>query len=416
MTTSTAPARRPAVLTKAVKLWTRGPSVALRNWRRQRLRHAYRNGTATRVRELPEEWTDPRIITAGQTLRQQLLATYDRKHGTADYRVLMLRPGSITAEIWFGDLQRCMQHAGIECQVLPPDTTSAGVNAAFETWQPNVFIATEAVDSLRLIDLQFVRRYKRERGCLRLFVPVWHSNAPREDVPAGRSTHEQDEWRRRLRCDGLSADAHFSIFEPEFHQQFAHDARGPQIDYAVIPMACNPFTDYPVPAQKQYDYIMATSMTDERVEVSYQYLRPILGRYRGLWAGPRWGFGIESIAPSEMPLQYARTRIALSPLVGFVRRYAAEITHRVYATAACGTFQITLPTAITGRYFRSDELVQAASPAEYVQLFDHFVGHPGERNDLALAALRRVYAEHTGLHRVDSLVKHWDGWRRRGLF
>ena len=238
--------------------------------------------------------------------------------------------------------------------------------------------------------------------------------APTEQVPSGRSTMDEDEWRRRLQWDGLTADAYFSIFEPEFHERFSHDPRGPAIDYVAVPQACNPFTDYPVAADKRFDYLMATSMTDERVEVSYRFLRPILSRYRGLWAGARWGFGAEQgIPPAQMPLHYSQTRIALSPLVGFVYHYGAEITHRVYAAAACGTFQLTMPTAITGRYFRPDELVQATSPAEYARLFDHYVDRPLERNAVALAALRRVYGEHTCFHRIDKLVSHWDGWRPR---
>jgi hypothetical protein len=211
-------------------------------------------------------------------------------------------------------------------------------------------------------------------------------------------------------------DAYFSIFEPEFHERFAHDPRGPAIDHVTVPQGFNPFSDYPLKAQRRYDYFMATSMTDERVEVAYRYLRPILRRHRGLWAGPQWGFGTHSIAPADMPLQYSSARIALSPLVGFVHVYGAEVTHRVYAAAACGTFQLTMPTPITHRYFTREELVQAATPAEYSRLFVHYLERPQERNSIALAALRRAYGEHSCFHRIDKLVSHWDDWRRRGLF
>jgi hypothetical protein len=246
---------------------------------------------------------------------------------------------------------------------------------------------------------------------------VWHAQVPRDNVPSGRSTPAEDAWRRRLRRNGLLADAHFSIFEPEFHERFSRDPAAPAVEYIVVPQGCNPFADYPVLAPKRFDYLMATSMTDERVEVSYRFLRPILAGYRGLWAGARWGFGAEQgIAPAQMPLHYAQTRVALSPLVGFVHQYAAEVTHRVYAAAACGAFQITMPTPITHRYFTRDELVQAESPAEYARLFAHYVDRPEERNVIALAALRRVYGEHTCLHRVDKLVSHWNEWRRRGMF
>lgn len=344
-------------------------------------------------------------------MRRELLAANDRKHAASGYRVLMLHPGSITADIWFGDLAQCLRHAGIDCQVLPRATPTSGINAAFESFAPNVFIATEANDALQALDLPFVRRYKRERGCLRMFIPVWHAG-----TPGGFSTPELDEWRRRLRADGLTADTHFSLFEPEFHERFSRDRAGPAIDYVAVPQACNPFVDYPMAVAKRYDYAIASSACEERAEVSYQFLRHILRRYRGLWAGPGWGFGAGAVPPADMPLRYSESRITLSPLASFAYLFGAELTHRVYAAAACGAFQLTMPTPITGRYFDPGELVQAASPREYVRLFDHYVDRPHERNAIALAALRRAYGEHTCFHRIDKLVSHWDGWRRRGLF
>ncbi len=375
------------------------------------LRTAYSRGLAKPVLAMDDEVTDPAIIDAGRSLRQQLLSDNELKHSAKSYRVLMLHPSGITSDFWFGDLEQCMRHAGIECQVLPHDSSADITNARIEAFQPNVFIALESPQVLRALDLVFLQSYKRRQGCLRLFVPVWHTKAP-----GGYATPGYDEWRRRLRWSGLTADAYFSIFEPEFHERFSHDPAGPALEYAAIPMACNPFTDYPVHATKQHDFFMATSLTSERLEVSCSFLRPILDRYHGLWAGPGWGFGRELIAPREMPLCYAQTRIALSPLVKVVQRYGAELTHRVYAGAACGAFQLTMPTSITGRYFRPDELAQAASPAEYARMFDHYVHRPTERNVIALAALRRVYGEHTCFHRIDKLVSCWENWRRRGLF
>jgi Glycosyl transferases group 1 len=395
----------------AVSLCKRALRIPLREWRKRLLRTAYSRGFSKPVRAMHDEVTDPAIIEAGRLLRQQLLSDNERKHSAAGYRVLMLHPSGITSDFWFGDLGQCMRHAGIECQVLPHDSSAHNTNAMLEVFQPNVFIALESPQVLRTLDLVFLQAYKHRHGCLRLFVPVWHTKAP-----GGYATPGYDQWRRRLRWGGFTADAYFSIFEPEFHERFSHDPAGPALEYAAIPMACNPFSDYPVAATKQHDYFMATSLTNERLDVSYDFLRPILKRYRGLWAGPGWGFGMERIAPQDMRLRYAQARIALSPLVKVVHRYGAELTHRVYAGAACGAFQLTMPTPITGRYFRPHELVQAASPAEYARLFDHYVHSPNERNVIALAALRRVYAEHTCFHRIDKLVSCWENWGRCGLF
>jgi len=395
----------------APRLFKAGLTFPLRYSRLTSLRAAHRRGSANAARDLPYEEPDPVIIETGRTLRQKLFAANEGKHAATGYRVLMVNPGSITAEIWFGGLQACMKHAGIECLALPPGTVGAAVTAALEEFQPNVLVAAESRQSLESLDLQLIRDYKRRRGCLRLFIPVWLAHAP-----GGVSTRRQDAWRRSLRREELLADVHFSIFEPEFHDRFSRDRLGPDIEYVTIAQACNPFTDQPLAEAKQHDYFMATSLTDERVEVTHRFIRPILARYRGLWAGRGWGFGREHIPPADMPVHYARTRVALSPLVEFVSKFGAELTMRVFAAAACGSFQLTQPTAITERYFRRDELIQASSPEEYVRMFEHYVDRPVERNAVALRALRRVYGEHTCFNRVDRLVQHLDDWRKRGLF
>lgn len=398
-------------LRAAPRLFKDGLTFPIRYARLKALRKAHRRGSANPARDLPCEDADPLIVDTGRALRQELLATNEGKHAAAGYRVLMLNPGSITAEIWFGGLHSCMQHAGIDCRVLPPGSTSAAVNAALEEFEPNVLVAAESTATLQSLDLPLVRKYKRSHGCLRLFIPVWLAHAP-----LSVSSRRQDAWRRNLRRKELLADAHFSIFEPEFHERFSRDRLGPDVEYVTLAQACNPFTDQPLAEAKQYDYFMAASLTDERVEVVHRWLHPILSSYRGLWAGRRWGFGQAHIPPVEMPLHYARARVALSPLVDFVSKFGAELTLRVFVAAGCGSFQLTQPTPITGRYFRPDELIQAGSPEEYVRLFEHYVDRPAERNAVALRALRRAYGEHTCFHRVDQLVHHLDDWQERGLF
>lgn len=401
----------PRIVRLAVRLLKGSRSFPRRLIRRRALRSAYLQGRANPLRELPEESPDGNLIAEGQQLLDAALTANEGKYHQSSYRVLMLRPGSITAEIWFDGLDSCMRHSGIECLTLGPASTAAEINETIERFEPNIVIATESRETLESLDLDFLLRYKRSRGCLRLFVPVWHSG-----MPGGYSSPRLDNWRWSLRRSGLTADAHFSIFEPELYERFARDPAGPDIDYITLAQACNPFKERPLPERKVYDYFMATSLTPERLEVTYDYVRPIMQRYRGLWAGPRWGFGRYRVPPDEMATYYARTRVALAPLAGFVPIYAAELTHRVYAAAGCGAFQLTMPTAITSRYFEPDELVQARSAAEYGRLFAHYVDRPDERNAVALKALRRVYKSHTCFHRIDQFVASWDAWRRRGLF
>ena len=171
----------------AARLFKQALSFPVQHVRKRSLRAAYRRGSANAARDLPSEDADPVIVETGRTLKQQLLATYKDKHSAAGYRVLMVRPGSITAEIWFGGLQACMQHAGIECRVVPPNSPAAEVNAALEAFQPNVLIAVESTPALQSLDLPFIHQYKRSRGCLRLLSPCGKPTR-RAEPPRGGMT------------------------------------------------------------------------------------------------------------------------------------------------------------------------------------------------------------------------------------
>ena len=91
----------------AARHFKRALAIPLRYVRKQSVRAAYQRGAASLLRDPPIEDAHPEIVETGRVLRQQVLATNRGKHAAAGYRVLMLNPGSITAEIWFGGLQSC---------------------------------------------------------------------------------------------------------------------------------------------------------------------------------------------------------------------------------------------------------------------------------------------------------------------
>ena len=403
------PNQLPRFLRVAFQAIVRSPFYLRRILRKSALKKAYLQGQADFTRDHFVEEPDKAIVETGDKLREQLLHDTRQKYAESHYRVLLLNPGTVTGDIWFGGLTSCLSHAGIECYLLPTQTTPSSLNERLEEFRPNVFIAVDTTSVLRSMDLRFLQEFKRKHGCLRLFIPEVR-------VGSSRMRSLDLNWRRSLWDSGLMADAQFSIFEPEFTERFRVDKFNSEVECITVAQACNPFTERPLPEPKVYDYFMATSMTDERLDVTYRYLRSILKHYHGLWAGPRWGFGLDQVPIDAMATRYSQARIALSPIVRFVSRYSAELTHRVFAAAGCGAFQLTMPTAITRRYFEPDELVQADSPAQFERLFDHFIKRPDERSDVAMRALQRVYRSHTCFHRIDKLVAHLDYWRSRGLF
>jgi len=256
----------------------------------------------------------------------------------------------------------------------------------------------DQVEVLRSLDLEFIASYAKATGCVRLFTPISKHRFPKDGMS------RDDEWRFHLAASGRSVDAYFSMMEEEFFAEFFPEWAAAGFKYLALPNACNPFIHYPVAGTKDLDFFIAASYGPERLEITWRYLKPVFRRYHGLLAGPGWGYGAGPVPPTELRLFYSRSKIAPNPLASFLMKHPMEVTERTFSASACGAFVITNPTPITSRFFSEQELTCVKDEKQFLEAFSHFVDRPEERNARTLAALRRVYQEHTYFHRVDRLV------------
>jgi hypothetical protein len=342
------------------------------------------------------EHTDAVIVSEGQSFRQKVLKEYAGKYQNSTYRILFHLPPSGVGIIWFEDLCQCLRHVGIASAIVRRDAPD--FNQRWNSFQPNVFISMDLPNVLKKLDLNFILEYKKRHQCLRLFTPVASVKFPK----LGLST--EDKWRLDLACSGRSVDAYFSMMAPEFFSEFWPEWVRAGFKYLTLPNGCNPFRTYPVEGVKEWDYFVVTAFSLERAQVMWQYMRPVMERYHGAWAGNGWQFGIGDIDPSQLPSYYARSRIMPAPLLPFLTRYAAETTERSFTATACGAFLITNWTPVTSRFFAPDELVCVKDAAEFEDAFEYYIDRPNERSRITLKGLCRTFNEHTYFHRIDELV------------
>lgn len=362
---------------------------------------AYRKGLSCRATASERlERVDPRIITEGTSLRQKVIDQYHHRYQNRGYRVLFQMPSSGVGVFWFRDLIHVLQHVGIACASI---TRSARDNR--ESWlgfRPNIFVTMDQPEVLRSLDLDFINNYKKDKACLRLFTPIVTHRFPKHGLSA------EDRWRLELACARRSADAFFSMMEPEFYSEFWPEWERAGIKYLPLPNACNPFRHYPVDGFKNLDYFTVTSFSFERAEVTHRYLKTIFEQYHGLWAGPGWGFGEGEIDPEKLRDYYAQSCISPSPLLNFLIEFPAEITERSFSATACGAFLITNKTPVTSRFFTPEELVCVDNEKTFLDAFRYYLDRPGERNEIILRGMRRVFHQHTYFHRIDDLIKWFD--------
>ena len=344
---------------------------------------------------IPEP-ADPEILSSGIQLRDSVLQQYKEKYSDTSHRILFITPKGGVGLYWFNDLAQCMNHCGIPAETLPIHDEQ--FQQKWEAFQPTVIIGIDSLDFLRTMDRTYINQYKKENGLIRLFTPVNSYRFPKPGLSA------DDTWRLELAKKGQSVDAYFSMMNESFFETFQSPWYQAGFKYLCLPFAANPFKHYPREEEKIYDYFMVTSFGYERALLTYQYIQPIFKKYHGLWAGTDWHFGFGPIPTEETPSFRARAKIILNPLQYYNRKYAADITERAFTAAACGAFQITNLSPITHLFFNEDEMVCAKNPDEFNRLFDYYLQHARERNRITMKGMKRVFAEHTYFHRIDTLL------------
>jgi hypothetical protein len=271
-----------------------------------------------------------------------------------------------------------------------------------EDFQPTVLIALDHRTTLATLDLPALERFKAHRGLVRLFVPT------RTDLFALDESLDADEAHRLEQAQtGRTADAFVSLYVPALYPRAWAPWAQAGLGYLSLPQACNPLQDLAVARDRVHAWFFCSANNPARLR-SIAGLFPLLRRHPGDWAGEGWPLGGPPVPFEDMPARYAGARVALAPLVRFLREHPAEITHRVFEAAACGAFQITHRTPVTEQFFPEGSLVAVDSDEEFVATVEAYLPDPDARNRAALRTLEHVYAHHTVFARAERLLRWLD--------
>ena len=349
----------------------------------------------------PAEAPSPALLARAASLREASLAASAGRHADSRHRVLLCTPPSLAAAVWFADLEHGLVHQGVSCTRLPP---GAPVGAdLLDELRPTVLVALDHNKTLAALDLPALKRFKTTHGLLRLFVPT------RTDLFALEGSLDADE---RLRLEqartGHGADAFVSLYVPELYPRAWASWAQAGLQYLSLPQACNPLQDVAVARDRVHAWFFCSANNPARLR-SVAGLLPLIRRYPGDWAGEGWRLGGPAVPPADMPARYAGARVALAPLVRFLRDHPAEITHRVFEAAACGAFQVTHRTPVTEAFFPEGTLVATDTDEAFVAAVEAFLPDPDARERVALRALEHVYAHHTVFARAERLLRWLDG-------
>jgi len=344
------------------------------------------------------EWSRP-LVENGRALALGVAESYRERYSDSGLRILVCVPPFGAGHVWMNDLVSCLRHTGIAVDSFVG--RSPGYHDHFSAFRPNVYLGFDEASNLRSLHLGFIADFKRRHGLLRLLCTY-----PQDGYP-GPALSADDRWRLALLDKGMTADAFFSPMVEEHYVDYMPEWSRTGVQCLSLPMGVNPLTVGPRLAAKDLDWTLVTNNADDgaRAELTERYMSGILVAHRGVLAGAGWGTGVDVLPHAEVPALMARARISPYPLTDRIAQHPSDIGPKTFEIPACGCFALITPCAVLDRFFAADEIAVAATPIEYLQKFEHYLGHAEERYAFIARALRRVFAEHTYFERIDRLVR-----------
>ena len=251
--------------------------------------------------------------------------------------------------------------------------------------------------------------YKREYGTR---IAVWGSPF---DVPAGKYTDEHDglhpAGHRSIMESGL-IDLCLTYYPPEgieiYYRQWT-DIFG--IPICSLPFAADTAAFRPCAPVEKYRsalcFIGGIHRTKQRPFDTY--IRPLLDRHRLISVGNGW----EGWPVTRMSIPYGEesTLISSAALTPNVHMdLSREIPFmppnmRTFQSVAGGGFVLSDNVPALRNYFHEDEVPIGETPEDYAQKIDYLMNHPEARYQYWSKAYRRVMAEHTCIHRAETLLE-----------
>jgi spore maturation protein CgeB len=212
------------------------------------------------------------------------------------------------------------------------------------------------------------------------------------------------------RCYFMLADYHALFFVDPYITNLLSLKTGKPVHY--LPICCDPAIHAPVPLssedQEEYscDLTIAGNLYPYRVAMLDQfqdYDLKIWGRRH------RWLHHPLNEKHTNRPvfgLEKSKAMRAAKIVLNTVHYANIQgINKRTFEVAGCGAFQLSDAPGLPDAFRPDVEIATFSSKQDLKDKVDYYLGHPGERAEMAERAQKRAHGEHTYAHRWHRMVE-----------
>ncbi len=308
-----------------------------------------------------------------------------------------------------------------------PFTADDNLVDLLESYHPDLFITASHHYYRKYLDFDLLRRHRAAGLYVLVKIDFWSSPISSARINEARSM-KNDKKVLDLIIGGSMGDAFFHVVE-QGDQRMDGFTRVTGHKYHTIPLAADK-TLLKANYDKQFaaDISYIGSSLPEKREFFTSRVYPLGREYDLRIYGQDWTqwdralgwvqragqyFNIKSLAKIRKPKLaledeaqiYASSVVSINVHEKYQWDYGGDCNERTFKIPLCGGFEVVDNVACIKQYFESGkELVIAENPEEWVEMVQHYLKHPEERQPIIAAGRQRVLRDHTYHNRVGQMI------------
>jgi spore maturation protein CgeB len=297
-----------------------------------------------------------------------------------------------------------------------------------DQFTPDIFMTCLGRYYLRYTDLEAIKKHKFRGMKVWVNTPFWRSPIKRSRL------NENPGLANDKKLTGLIADGNYGDF---YYNSCEQD--DPRMEDFTLKTGC-PHISLPLAADKivldgrKQNWFLADiayvgTYLPEKRSFFKKAIFPLAKQYRLSIYGQDWTtadrirgilqkFGqyyhlsfLKNLRKPRLRLAdeghiYASATVSINVHEAYQKKFGGECNERTFKVPLCNGFQITDDVACIRKYFQEDkEIVIARDDDDYIEKLRYYLKNPQKRDAIIKAGKKRVLAEHTYHHRVETILR-----------
>lgn len=306
-----------------------------------------------------------------------------------------------------------------------PLTSDDNQETVFNEYKPDILITGLSAYSLKYLDINLVKKARRQGLKVFVYVPYWKS--PINRINEALSLSDSPKYINLIKS-GDFGDAYFSVSEQE-DPAMAGFEPGTGYKYHTIPLAA--------------DKMVLKEVFDKKFEAKISFIGtylpqkktffkknvfPLTKKYNLKVYGQDWTrvervlgwvqrgaqyFNLpylKSIIEPKLELEdeakiYKSSLVSINVHEDYQRKFGAHCNERTFKIPLCGGFEITDDVACIRKYFKEgEEIIIAKDETEWFEKIDYYIKNPQKRLPIIEAGKKRVLKFNTYHNRVKQII------------